>query len=297
MSDVTDAGKPGFAAPPPPTVPDALRMGADFAVPPAPPAQPDSTATPQPPPTKFVREIDLKDGSGVQHFEAETWEGLVDKLATAQENATRKIKELSQRKPVEPEREVKPIYEVKQPSESDLMALKEGFNSDPAAAFKKAFEVFTGQSPEAYQQERAQYLADQKRKQDEVAFLNSHKKDFYNCPENAQKITAFLGKENLQVTKRNLEYAYQNLADDFVKQQISAPVVTPELPPPPSKPNVREIPPPPVSIPARFGERPMEAADAGGVNAAEFAKIASLPPDQMKARIEQLFREQRGSAR
>jgi hypothetical protein len=43
----------------------------------------------------FRKTIDLGDGSGVQVFEADTAEGLADKLADAQANATRKISELS----------------------------------------------------------------------------------------------------------------------------------------------------------------------------------------------------------
>lgn len=43
----------------------------------------------------FRREIDLKDGSGVQVFEADTAEEFADKLAEAQLNATKKIKELT----------------------------------------------------------------------------------------------------------------------------------------------------------------------------------------------------------
>lgn len=60
---------------------------------------------------KYRREIDLGDGSGVQVFEADTLEGLVDKLSAAQSHATRKIRELNQevkkyRKPDEPEKPV-----------------------------------------------------------------------------------------------------------------------------------------------------------------------------------------------
>lgn len=297
MTDVTEAGKTGFA-PPPPQVPDALRMAADFTEPPTQvePPKPESA----PPPAKFSREIPRGDGSGVERFEAATYEELVDKIANSKAEANKFIGELKgelkSKKVIEPERDVKPAYEIKEPSAADVLALKEGFEADPAAAFKKAFELYTGQTPEQYQQERGQYLSEKQRKEAEVSFVTSHKKDFYNCPENAQKISEFLSKEQLPVTKKNLEYAYQNLADDFVKQ-VSAPAVAdPTLPPPPPVPTVREIPPPPVTIPARFGDRPMDQPGDGGVNAAEMAQIATLPPDQMKARIEQLFRKQRGLA-
>lgn len=45
----------------------------------------------------FRREIDLKDGSGVQVFEGDTAEEVMDKLAEAQANATRKIADLSEK--------------------------------------------------------------------------------------------------------------------------------------------------------------------------------------------------------
>ena len=45
--------------------------------------------------TIYQRRIDLGDGSGVQVFNAGSMEELVDKLVTAQENATKKIRELN----------------------------------------------------------------------------------------------------------------------------------------------------------------------------------------------------------
>src|SRR5437868_2462551 len=58
-------------------------------------------------PQVFSRTIDLGDGSGVQVFEAPTLEELVDKLAKAQENATRKIRELAAKVKIEPAPETK----------------------------------------------------------------------------------------------------------------------------------------------------------------------------------------------
>ncbi len=52
-------------------------------------------------PTVYRKEIDLGDGSGVEIFEAESVEALVDKLADAKLNATKKIRELSQKIKVE----------------------------------------------------------------------------------------------------------------------------------------------------------------------------------------------------
>ncbi|KKL05971.1 hypothetical protein LCGC14_2600680, partial [marine sediment metagenome] len=50
-------------------------------------------------PKKFVKEIDLGDGSGVQKFEADTEAELIDKLVEAQTNATKEIRKLQRAKP------------------------------------------------------------------------------------------------------------------------------------------------------------------------------------------------------
>lgn len=291
MADLTEAGTVGLTAP---TTSNSMMSG-DF--PPPPPAPPAVTTPPVEPPKKFSRDIDLKDGSGVQHFEADNWEGLVDKLAQAQENATRRIRELSTRTKVEPEREVPQPRTPKPLTDAELLALKEGFAANPVETFNKLFEAQLGKTPEQVRAELDENAAVKRRQEAEQAFISKHKDDFYNCPENAQKINAFFQKENLPVTKKNLEYAFQELENDFVKKVAA---VVPNLPPPPvapSTPVIRETPPPPVSIPANFGERPAMTTEAGGVDAAEMSKIAALPPEQMKARIEQLFRAQRGSAR
>lgn len=70
---------------------------------------------PDPAPQTFRREIDLGDGSGKQVFEADSADGLVDKLAEAQRNATIKIRELSKAaKPVEPPKPVKDTRTVEE---------------------------------------------------------------------------------------------------------------------------------------------------------------------------------------
>lgn len=295
MADLTEAGTVGLTAPTETT----SMMAGDFpAPPPAPPAVEAPAAVVAPPvPQKFSRDIDLKDGSGVQHFEAESWEGLVDKLATAQENATRKIKELSTRPRIEPERDVPQPRTPKPLSEAEIIALREASAADPVATFNKLFEAQIGESPEQVRAKLTELDSQKRRVEVELDFIAKHKDDFFNCPENAQKINALFAKEQLQVTKKNLEWAFQELNESFVKPPGATPQAVLPPPPAPPTPTVREIPPPPVTIPANFGERVVPVTEAGGVDAAEMAKIATLPPEQMKARIESLFRQQRGLAR
>ncbi len=265
---------------------EVLQMEKDFPPPPPPPVETPKVETP---PDKKEVVMDLGNG---EVFKGETWEEVAKKLGEGKKHATDKIKELTQRKPVEPEKELK--YEALQPkplSEADVLAIKEGFNADPLAAFRKMFAAETGITPE---EDRAQENArreQQARLEAERAFVNAHKDDFVPNAENSQKIYSILQKEGLPVTKRNLEWALQQAGEVVKPQPVS------ELPPPPPKPTVREIPPPPVSISANFGERVETGPGDGGVDAAEMAKIATLPPAEMKTRIEELFRRGRTSAR
>lgn len=56
--------------------------------------KPEANSEPAAPPAKpFWREVDFGNGTGKQRFEADTAEELLDMLATAQENANRKIRE------------------------------------------------------------------------------------------------------------------------------------------------------------------------------------------------------------
>lgn len=294
MPDLTEAGNVGIVAPPQPAT---SMMSRDFPEPPPPPApEVPPPATPPPPTTsKFVREIPGVNGV-VEKFEADSYEALVDKIANAKEHANRKIAELSTRPKIEPEREAPQTRQPKPFTDAELLALKEGLTADPVAAFNKLFEAQIGASPEVVRTKLDELDAQKRRTEAEQAFLSKHKDDFYNCPENAQKINALFQKEGLPVTKKNLEWAYQELQESFVKPGSAASVALPPPPVPPG-PVTREIPPPPVTIPANFGERVVPVTAEGGVDAAEMAKIAALPPEQMKARIEQIYRSQRGSAR
>lgn len=101
-------------------------------------AQEDQTE--EEPAKVFRKEIDLGDGSGVQVFEAPTLEELVDKLAVAQANATRKIRQLST------ELKNKKPEPVKQPelSADEEFVISQEMMARPSAAFKKLFKQTVG---------------------------------------------------------------------------------------------------------------------------------------------------------
>lgn len=284
----------------PPAVPAALQDAPPAPVPPppaavvAPPApvvaEPAPVVPPPPPapvlapdgqpPVKVQRRIDLGDGSGVQIFEAEAptlaeAQALVlDKLQTAQENATRKIRELRDKAKAKPDRDIgiKPLhFAPRQVSDEELKAIKELWQSDPIEAFKQLQEITTGVKAEtlvntvnASQERQLRDMADTAA----VEFIADHIDDFENSPANAKKIYGFLrgchrevkeggynckfcGKTHdpeLLVTRNNLEYAFEQLTDagnDFT---------------PPRRGPVPVPPPAPVQVPAPAAVVPPVAA-------------------------------------
>jgi hypothetical protein len=86
---------------------------------------------------KFTRTIDLGDGSGVQVFKAATLEKLLDKLAEAQKNATRKIREQAA--------DLKKFSAQKAKDDADNEYIYgQELMTKPTEAFKKLFKDTTG---------------------------------------------------------------------------------------------------------------------------------------------------------
>jgi len=156
----------------------------------------------------YVREIDLGDGSGVQRFEADTLEGLVDKLATAQEHATRKIREqASALKKAEPtEAAPAPM------TETERFLLSQELMSDPEAAFEKIYQRSVGPKLEkklAALDETARFVREAKASNE---FVEKHP-EFYPSPANGGRMTKYLRTYNMEGTLENLEAAFRDLSE------------------------------------------------------------------------------------
>jgi len=91
----------------------------------------------------FERTVDLGDGSGKQVFrgkgttEVEALQNLADKLATAQEHATKKIRELAKKVPA-------PQAEERKFTAEDEFIYSQELLAKPTEAFKKLFKDVTG---------------------------------------------------------------------------------------------------------------------------------------------------------
>ena len=187
-------------------------------------------------PPKFVKEIDLGDGSGVQKFEADTEAELIDKLVEAQTNATKEIRKLQRAKPrarpqkrervVEPDR---PFDKPSVSSQEDLdFATQLAIN--PSIVFGRLFEASTGIK-----------LADLRATKEKVGEIASALeeeaagRDFVNTtPEylgsakNSKVLMGILEDEELPVTQQNLSYAYQQAMDSALLELPAKPEPKPQ---------------------------------------------------------------------
>jgi len=145
---------------------------------------------------KVTRTIDLGDGSGKQVFTADTAEELLDKLTTAQENATRKIREqefeLKREKRAKPDRSAAPVLAKKELTADELFQIANELSTNPAAAIDKIFTAKTGKSATEIGNFINDFMAAQQVAQAETAFLMNHQTDYIPSAQNAARIEKFL---------------------------------------------------------------------------------------------------------
>jgi hypothetical protein len=268
---------------------DKLNFAKDFEEPPV--AETPQTA---PEPQEFVREIDLGDGSGKQIFKAATQEELLDKLADAHVHATKKIQELSrERKRHEPEKRSSDWQEIspQQLRPEELAALQ----NDPRQMFRRMYQAEFGMTPEESRQRENDRRRMEAEAQAQGDFVRRHADEYAPTPQNADKIYRFLNQENLPVSRRNLDYAFEQLRQELSPRisPESARERTPEpRTQPPAPPAPQQVSSVPASLrPSLGGRAPID--DGAGFDAAEMSRIAAMPLSEMKARIEYFNRQSR----
>jgi hypothetical protein len=154
----------------------------------------------------YERTIDLGDGSGVQVFEAPTLEELVDKLAKAQENATRKIREQAAAIKAQPkDTPTAAPDELENLTEAEKFLLQQEMLTDPA----KAMQRFVNKAVEKRDREIAK-VAEQTKSATDTFVANTS--DYYATQKNGQKMVKWLETYNLDVTESNLKQAFDDLS-------------------------------------------------------------------------------------
>ncbi len=163
--------------------------------------------------------IDLGDGGGVQKFKHETLKGLISVLAKAQLNATAKIRDLNKRikdGPVTPDaaKIVKPL-EAKQLTTDEQWSIAQLMNSNPQAAMEQLFEASVGTSSAEMREVIAaarEIKAQNEQSVESNKFLAAHP-EFPQSAENANLMYEYLAKNNLAMTSKNFELAFEELVD------------------------------------------------------------------------------------
>jgi hypothetical protein len=159
----------------------------------------------------YRRVIDLGDGSGTQIFEAPSMEELVEKLATAQTHATRKIREQAAAiKQAQAPKQVEPTVDA-----NEEFVLSQEMMSSPTTAFKKMFKNATGMDINEFKtaQSRMQaFTKSQEEFNNAVAFKEANP-DFFPSEKNANRIQKWLKVEGLDGTPENIQKAYTDLSE------------------------------------------------------------------------------------
>jgi hypothetical protein len=242
---VTDPA-PDPAANPDPAAQPRDAQGRFVAADPAPDAaQVDDPAAPV---EEFTATIDLNDGGGVQVFSAPTKDELLEKLIEAQENATRKIRELTA-KPVVAPTPVAPVA----PNPDEEAALAQELLSEPTKALERFYAKRRAEEKAA--EAEAQRQAEQAKAAVDAAaakFITANP-DFYECPKNAARIAGWLRVNGKPENFDTIQEAYNDLnADGLLLPKPAAVVATPARasglsvrrsaapPPPPTVNKVKE---------------------------------------------------------
>lgn len=167
----------------------------------------------------YRREIDLGDGSGVQVFEASSLEALVDRIADAQLNATKKIRsQEAELRDFRARHAEKP--KPKELSADEEYVLSQELTKTPSVAFRKLFKESTGMDLEELQEVKKEIDGRKQaslRLQAMETFLATHD-DFENANEidgrpnpNGDLMRMKLAELGLPVTSENLHRAYLDL--------------------------------------------------------------------------------------
>lgn len=157
--------------------------------------------------TIYQRRIDLGDGSGVQVFQGSSLEELVDKLVVAQENATKKIRQLAAEKPPA----------VKKPRSADEeFVLGQKFMSKPSEAFSQMFEAEVGMPISEFKSnvEAVKAFNETKAADDAANKFVALTPDYFANPSNGKKIQRYLEVNRLPATVETLTKAYTELNAD-----------------------------------------------------------------------------------
>ena len=222
-------------------------------------------------PKKFVKEIDLGDGSGVQKFEADTEAELIDKLVEAHTNATKEIRKLQRAKPrVRPQKRER-VVETERPFAEPVVSTQDDLDYatqlsvNPSKVFGRLFEASTGiklADLRATKEQVGEMVSQMEEQSNAQAFVTATP-EFLPGKKNSDILLGILEDEELPGTQQNLCYAYQQAMDGALLELPAAPL-KPE-PKPKAEGTVTKVKRTQTALSAAdTGQKPVPAAEQAG---------------------------------
>jgi hypothetical protein len=157
----------------------------------------------------YERVIDLGDGSGTQVFRGKSMEELIDKLATAQENATRKIRELSTAQKAA----IKQVEENDELTEDQKFILSQQILTDPMKVIQTFVEKAINKKVDPRLKEVEDVAREQRETKIAVEWVKNNP-DYHACDSNGKKIQKYLETQGKEITPENLQAAFEDLSAD-----------------------------------------------------------------------------------
>lgn len=158
---------------------------------------------------EYERVIDLGDGSGAEVFRGKTLEELVDKLAVAKENASRKIRELSAaRKAAE-----KVVDEAVGLTDDERFILSQKILTDPASVIETFIDKALTKKIDPRLKEVEGVAREQRETKAAVEWVKTNP-DYYANERNGARMQKYLEKMGLEVNAENLQTAFEDLSAD-----------------------------------------------------------------------------------
>lgn len=182
----------------------------------------ESAAAPPAEPRKknvYSRVIDLGDGSPPQVFRAATKDELIEKIASAQANASRRIRELKNqlKTKVEPDpAPPKPTFEQKKLTPEEEFILGQEIQTAPTEALSKALQALLG-APVDELKSALEFTRASKQREEIIRvgqqFVAANP-DYPAGDKKAEGLMAnYIQKNNLAWTVKNLEIAFDELRE------------------------------------------------------------------------------------
>jgi hypothetical protein len=221
-------------------------------------------------------------------------------MTTAQENATRKIREqqfeLKRSERAKPERLAPTVSAKRDLTADELFAIANDLQKDPSAAMDRIAKAKTGRSFDEIGKFIDDFVTAQAINQADVAFLTKHQEDFIPNTNNSNRMIKFLTDEKLSHTAANLEYAFQELTESGLLDVKAEPVgadgkvsVQPHQRRKPMSTSIQA---------KQSSARPVDEAieSKGAVSESDVEEIYKLPIEEARVKMNKLMAKARAAS-